>query len=68
MFVGLILSLVVAGHFIGDGKRFASGITWFDLGTFKLQLSENIDGLTAMKGIGVSNKSSDSRGGHGPRP
>ena len=54
VFIGLILSLVVAGHFIGDGKRFASGITWFDLGTFKLQLSENIDGLTAMMFVVVT--------------
>jgi NADH-quinone oxidoreductase subunit L len=54
VFVAFILSLIVAGHFVGDGKRFAAGVTWIDLGSFKLQLSENIDGLTAMMFVVVT--------------
>src|SRR5256714_7286660 len=46
--VAFILSLIVAAHFIGNGTRFATGVTWFNLGTFKVQLSENIDGLTSV--------------------
>src|SRR5437588_8166834 len=54
VFVALVLSLIVAGHFVGDGKRFTAGVTWFDLGTFKLQLSEAIAGLTAMMFVVVT--------------
>ena len=48
VFVAFILSLIVAAHFIADGSRFAAGVTWFDLGPLKIELSENIDGLTAV--------------------
>src|SRR5919204_3482960 len=54
VFVGFIMSLIVAAHFIADGSRFAAGVTWFNLGTFKLQLSENIDGLTAVMFVVVT--------------
>ena len=54
VFVAFILSLIVAGHFVGDGTRFAAGVTWFDLGSFKLQLSESVDGLTAMMFVVVT--------------
>ena len=48
---GFVLSLIVAGHFIGGGGPFRSAVKWFQLTPgpkgFKLQLAQNIDGLTA---------------------
>jgi NADH-quinone oxidoreductase subunit L len=52
--VSFVLSLVVAAHFISDGPRFAAGITWVNLGSFKIQLTEAIDGLTAMMFVVVT--------------
>ncbi|MFN2544519.1 MAG: NADH-quinone oxidoreductase subunit L [Actinomycetota bacterium] len=54
VFLSFLLSLIVAAHFVSGGERFATGITWFDLGPFKLRLSENIDGLTAMMFVVVT--------------
>src|SRR5438552_6045891 len=42
-----VLSLIVASHFIAGGAGHIDSFTWFSLGTFKLQISQNIDGLTA---------------------
>ncbi|MDP9344065.1 MAG: NADH-quinone oxidoreductase subunit L [Actinomycetota bacterium] len=42
-----VLSLIVASHFIAGGSSHIDSFTWFSLGTFKLQISQNIDGLTA---------------------
>jgi NADH-quinone oxidoreductase subunit L len=48
VFASFILSLIVASHFVGGGHRYASEFPWFQLGTFKLNFSQAIDGLTAM--------------------
>jgi len=61
VFVAFILSLIVAAHFIGDGSRYAAGVTWFNLGTFKIGLTENIDGLTSVSASrGTSRRSPSS--------
>src|SRR5207249_6450828 len=48
---GFVLSMIVASHFIAGGGPFRSAITWIRLsagpGGFRLQLSQNVDGLTA---------------------
>src|SRR5205807_817788 len=42
-----VMSLVLAGHFIGGGRPAEAGFTWFRLGGFSLQVSQFVDGLTA---------------------
>jgi NADH-quinone oxidoreductase subunit L len=53
-----VLSLIVAFHFVGNGGQYRAAFTWFQLGagtrSFRLQLSEHIDGLTAMMFVVVT--------------
>jgi NADH-quinone oxidoreductase subunit L len=53
-----VLSLIVAWHFVSGGGPYASAVTWFQLGTgnagFTFQLSQSIDGLTAVMFVVVT--------------
>jgi NADH-quinone oxidoreductase subunit L len=47
--VAFVLSLIIAIPFITGNQQPVEGhITWFDLGTFSLQLGQYVDGLTSM--------------------
>jgi NADH-quinone oxidoreductase subunit L len=53
-----VLSLIVAWHFVSGGGPYASAVTWFQLGTgnagFTFQLSQSVDGLTAVMFVVVT--------------
>ncbi len=47
--VSFVLSIIIAIPFIGGHHQPVEGhITWFDLGSFSLQLGQYVDGLTSM--------------------
>jgi NADH-quinone oxidoreductase subunit L len=46
--VAFVMSLILLAHFIGHGAPAQAGFTWFRLGTFSLQVSQYVDGLTAV--------------------
>ena len=55
VFIGFVLSLIVASHFWGGNNgAYEAGITWINFGSFKVQLSEHVDGLASMMFVVVT--------------
>jgi len=53
--IGFVLSLIVASHFWGGNNgAYEAGITWINFGSFKVQLSEHVDGLASMMFVVVT--------------
>ncbi len=45
---GLVMSLVVLGHFVRGGGASESSVSWFQIGGFPVELGQYVDGLTAV--------------------
>src|SRR5947209_1275591 len=53
--ISFVMSLILAGHFIGGGGPAEAGFTWFRLGDgFTLQVSQYVDGLTSTMFVVVT--------------
>ncbi|MEX1046289.1 MAG: NADH-quinone oxidoreductase subunit L [Actinomycetota bacterium] len=45
---GLVMSLLVLQHFVAGGGPYEASTRWFSLRSFKLEIGEYVDGLTAV--------------------
>ncbi|HEX9124232.1 MAG TPA: NADH-quinone oxidoreductase subunit L [Actinomycetota bacterium] len=45
---GFVMSVAVLWHFVTGGAPYSSSVTWFEVGTFRLELGQYVDGLTAV--------------------
>ncbi|MGH2692712.1 MAG: NADH-quinone oxidoreductase subunit L [Actinomycetota bacterium] len=49
-----VLSLLVFFQFVGGAEPVHESLTWFDLGSFQIELGMNVDGLAAMMFVVVT--------------
>ncbi len=45
---GLVMSLVVLWHFVQGGGPYEKAVSWFEVGSFHLEVGQYVDGLTAV--------------------
>jgi NADH-quinone oxidoreductase subunit L len=45
---GLVMSLLVLGHFVADGEPYESQVSWFRVGGLPIELGQYVDGITAV--------------------
>ncbi|MFB3737522.1 MAG: NADH-quinone oxidoreductase subunit L [Candidatus Velamenicoccus archaeovorus] len=45
---GAVISLSVLWHFVTGGEAYGSSVTWFQVGAFRVEIGQYVDGLTAV--------------------
>ncbi|MGH2573458.1 MAG: NADH-quinone oxidoreductase subunit L [Actinomycetota bacterium] len=52
--IGFVISLVVLGHFVAGGEAVERSLPFFEVGSFRIQVGQNVDGLAAVMFVVVT--------------
>jgi NADH-quinone oxidoreductase subunit L len=52
--IGLVISLVVLGHFVSGGEAVERSLAFFEAGSFRMEVGQNVDGLAAVMFVVVT--------------